>query len=499
MNLRLCFFGLLLLGCAFYPASGSGAADQPPAKDAPTYTRDIASILFKNCAACHRPGEVAPFSLMTYADAKKRARLIQTVTGSRYMPPWKPVEGHGDFAGERRLSAEQVALIQRWAEAGAPEGEARDLPAPPKFIAGWQLGKPDLIVQMPKPFQLQAEGRDIYRNFVLSVKVPAGKYVKAVEYRPGNPRVVHHAAMGIDAKKEARQRDGQDGKPGFDQINLPGGLLPGALGVWVPGFEPRPLPDGFAMPWNNDADLVLQLHLHPSGKPESEQSTIGFYLTDVPPKRSLQMILLSQAKIDIPAGDKAYRSSARSTLPGDTEVFGVFAHMHLIGKETRVTARLPNGTEKSLLRIDDWDFKWQNYYEFKAPVALPKGTELVVECVHDNSADNPHNPSSPPRRVTFGEQTTNEMAAAVLHVASARGAAAVQAPAAPDDKTKEALQLIQQYDKDGDGKLSAEEIARIPAAAAQDVKQLFKRFDKDGDGKLDAKELAEALRVLRGK
>jgi hypothetical protein len=199
------------------------------------------------------------------------------------------------------------------------------------------------------------------------------------------------------------------------------------------------------------------------------------------------------------------------------EAFGIFAHMHLIGKAVRVTAHLPGGGEQSLLRIDDWDFKWQNFYEFKTPVKLPKGTRLALQCVHDNSAENPSNPSQPPRRVTFGEQTTNEMAAAVLYVAPARAGdaqALTQAPKGqglsaalpPADKPKvedrflkEAQQLIQQYDKDGDGKLSVAEIERIPAAAGKDVKELIKRFDKDGDGKLDAKELAEALRTLRGK
>jgi hypothetical protein len=381
-----------------------------------TYTKDVAPLLFKHCAACHRPGEVAPFSLLEYREVRKRAALIGKVTARRFMPPWKPVAGHGDFRDARRLSADEIGVLKQWADEGAVEGDPKQMPKAPTFSAGWQLGKPDLVVPLPKPYTVPAEGPDVYRNFVIPLQVPEGKYIRAIEFRPGNRRVVHHAVFALDPTGKLKQRDGADGAPGFTQINVPGQILPGSLALWVPGKDSRPLPDGVSLAWPKGTDLVVQLHFHPSGKPEVERSTIGFYFTTTPPRRRLDMFVLMNKKIDIPPGKKDYRVRATRTLKADVDVYGIFPHMHLIGKEVRVTAVLPGGEKKSLLWIDNWDFNWQGYYEYARPLVLPKGTEVVMECMHDNSASNPSNPNQPPKQVTYGEQTTNEMAIVLMHV-----------------------------------------------------------------------------------
>jgi hypothetical protein len=386
-----------------------------------TFNKDIAPILFRRCVECHRPGEVAPFSLLTYADAKKRATMIEAVISKGIMPPWKSVQGHGSFLGERRLAAEEIELIARWIKQGKSEGDPQDLPAPPRFTEGWKLGQPDIVVTMPSAYEIPAEGPDIYRNFVLPIEIPKGKYIKAAEYRPSNRKVVHHAVLSLDATGQVRKEDDADPAPGFaGNASPPGQLFPGSLATWTPGRDPLPLPDGMSMPWKPGADFVLQLHLHPSGKPEVEQSTIGFSLTDEPPQRSMIDVVLIDKKIDIPPGERSYRTRAQLTVPIDVETVGVFPHMHLIGRQFKLTAHPPQGDPFPMLLINDWDFNWQVYYQYAAPMKLAAGTRIVMEAVHDNSAENIRNPNQPPKRVTWGEQTTDEMSLAFLQLMPVR-------------------------------------------------------------------------------
>jgi hypothetical protein len=388
----------------------------PSVEEGPTYCRDIAPLVNANCVTCHRPGEVAPFSLLTYKDARKHGKTIAAVVKSRIMPPWKPLPGYGDFVGARRLTDQQVALIHKWLEAGMPEGNQKDLPPSPTFASGWQLGTPDMVLTMPEPYELPVEGRDIHRNFVLPLELPEGKYIRAVEYRPSNRRVVHHAVLMMDVTGLARKKDEADPGPGFTQVLLPGQMLPGNMGIWTPGWQPVPFPEGFSIRWPKDADFVLQLHLHLSGKPESEQSKIGIYLTDQPPSKSTVDVLLEDRRIDIPPGEKAYRTRDFAFLPVDVDVFGLFPHMHWLGKEVKVRAKMPDGEEQTLLWINDWNFKWQMFYQYAKSFRLPAGTELIMECVHDNSIDNPNNPLPTPQRVRWGEQTLDEMSDVVVEV-----------------------------------------------------------------------------------
>ena len=411
----------VLIALAIFLGTGlsasARAAEALPAGEQPTFNKHIAPIVFEHCASCHRAGEVAPFSLLSYGDVKKRAKQIARVTSERFMPPWKSVEGHGRFIGERRLTQEQIALISRWAAGEVAEGDAADLPPAPKFSDTWVLGTPDIVVKMPEPFEVPADGPDVYRNFVLKLEVPQGKYIKALEYRPSNRRVVHHALFASDSTGKARKEDEADPLPGAaGSLNIPGRLFPGSMSAWAPGREARPLPDGISMPWKNSHDLVLQLHLHPSGKREVEQSSIGFFLTDEPPRRSMVDVMLLDRNIDIPPGEAAFRTRDELTVPVEMEVLALFPHMHMLGRDFKITAVPPQGDSFSLIWINDWDFNWQSLYQCEPPVRLPAGTKVVVEGLHDNSAANVRNPNDPPARVTFGEQTSNEMTAALVQL-----------------------------------------------------------------------------------
>ena len=257
------------LFCLALAACGASQAEEV------TFNKDVARILWNNCASCHRPGQIAPFSLLTYHDAAKRADFIKDITKDRRMPPWKAEQGFGEFRDARRLSDKDIDTLARWAAAGVPEGDPHDLPAPRHFTDGWQLGTPDLILQMNKPFAVPAGGPDIYRNFIIPIPIDQNRTIAAVEFRPGNRRVVHHALFFLDALGRARKRDGEDGKPGYASFGGIGVLPTGSLGGWAPGTMPRRLPDGTGMFLAKGSDLVLSIHYHPDGKEEVDQFIAG--------------------------------------------------------------------------------------------------------------------------------------------------------------------------------------------------------------------------------
>lgn len=373
-----------------------------------TFHRDVAPILYANCVQCHRPGEVAPFSLLTYDDASKRAEFIAEITHERRMPPWKVRPDYGHFLGDRRLSDHELGILQAWADAGAPAGDVADAPPEPKFVEGWQLGEPDLVVTMTEAYSVPASGPDVFRFFVIPIDIPEDKIVTAVEFRPGNPRIVHHAIMYVDRTGKARERDVATPEPGYEGF-LTGGFRPsGVLGFWAPGYTARTLPDGVGMGLHPKSDLAMQLHYHPSGKDEVDQSQVGIHFADKPVEHELGGIALINFDVDIPAGEKHHRMDYSFTLPIDTEILEVVPHMHIIGTEMKVTATKPDGSVVPLVWID-WDFNWQDQFRYVEPIHLPAGTRLDMEAYFDNSADNPNNPSSPPKRVGFGEMTTDEM------------------------------------------------------------------------------------------
>ncbi len=374
-----------------------------------TYSRDVAPILYRQCAACHRPGGVAPFSLLTYADAAKRAKLIASVTASRYMPPWLPAEPR--FHDERRLTAAQIATLARWAEAGAPEGNPAETPPRPQFADGWQLGKPDLELEMRAPFDVPAEGADLYQCFVVPSGSAQPHWVRALDIRPGNAKTVHHVLLFQDTTGAARRRDTGDGYPCF---GTPGFLPARGLGGWTPGAVPFRTPEGIPELLHASADLVLQVHYHPTGKAETDRTRLALYFTDRKPVRRMMDIPLGSNAIDIPAGESAYRVRDHFTIPVEVDAIAITPHAHYICKEMRAYAVLPDGSRRPLLRIPDWNFDWQQQYTYAAPLRLPAETRIEMEFTYDNSAANPRNPHHPPQRVRWGPGSADEMAG--LHI-----------------------------------------------------------------------------------
>jgi Flp pilus assembly protein TadD len=402
--------GVVVAAIAERPAPSAQGAS-------PTFSKDVAPIVFKNCAMCHRPGELAPFNLLTYDDVKQHARRIATVTKSRFMPPWKPEppEPGMAFQGERRLTDAEIQTLQRWVDAGSPEGDRRDMPPAPVFASTWHLGEPDLVVTMPEPFDVPADGKDVFRNIVLKVPTTTLRYVQAIEFRPGNPRVLHHARVLVDETDASRWRDAQDPGPGFGGMEAPEAHFPdGHFLGWAPGK----LAAKEALPWPlaPGTDLVIQMHLRPTGKPERLQASVGLYFSDKPPAASPVMLRLGSRTIDIPAGESAYAINDSYTLPVDATALRIYPHAHYLGHDMTVTAALPGGATKTLLHIAAWDFNWQDEYEYAQPVALPRGTVVSMKYTYDNSAANIHNPRKPPVRVRFGPDATDEMGELLLQL-----------------------------------------------------------------------------------
>ena len=378
-----------------------------------TFTRDVAPIIFEHCARCHRPGDAAPFNLLTYEDVRQRGEQIARVTTARQMPPWKPEPGHGEFADARRLTNQQIALIQRWVVQGAAEGDRLDLPPAPQWPSDWQLGKPDLVVTMPEPYLLTGGGLDVFRTFVLPIPTSLRRYVRGFEFRAGGSKAVHHANIKIDRTRASRRQDEEEPGPGFDggagrTAQFPDGHFLG----WTPGQVPHMLRDDMAWQLEPNSDLIVQVHLMPTDAPELVRISVALYFADKAPTSVPYMLRLGRHDIDIPPGDKEYSLLDTYVLPVDVELLGVQPHAHLLAREVSGLARFPDGTTKSLIYIKDWDFRWQEVYRYLEPMPLPRGTTLLVRFTYDNSADNVrnhHQPHQPPQRVTYGQTTHAEM------------------------------------------------------------------------------------------
>jgi tetratricopeptide (TPR) repeat protein len=389
----------------------------PFARASPTFV-DIAPIVYEKCAPCHHPGEAAPFSLLTYQDVKKRAAQIAAVTRSGYMPPWLPEKGYGDFAGERRLTAAEIATIAAWVRDGAPEGPVAEIPPSPAFTRsdsndGWQLGKPDLVLEAGGSFDLPASGRDIYWNFIFTPGLTARRWVRAIEIRPGQPRVVHHANLLVDRTGSAHLQEAAPGKgfPGMDLVITRSPFDPdGNFLFWKPGNTPHVESDGFSWRLDPGNELVLNMHLQPSGKPEEVRPSIGLYFTDKPQTKFPLLVQLEDDEaLDIPAGARDFPISDDFKLPLDADILAVYPHAHYLGKLLEAWATLPDGSKKWLVRIPNWDQNWQAVYYYREPLFLPKDSVIHMRYHYDNSADNPRNPNHPPKRVRAGNQATDEM------------------------------------------------------------------------------------------
>jgi tetratricopeptide (TPR) repeat protein len=393
---------------------------------------DIAPILFDNCASCHRPiddgpqpvpaslnlsakaGSAddpicvagAPFSVLDSESVRRNARAIASAVQRRAMPPWLPEPGHGEFVGERRLSDDQIALIVKWVESGAPAGNSADVPEPPTFSGGWQLGTPDHVLTLPDPYTLQPGSRDVFRNFVVPVPITGTRYVRAVEFRADRPQVLHHADLAVDLGRVSRVLDRADPGPGFSTMDE--GRVYNVYG-WSPGKVPVMEAADNAWTLHPGTDFVLLLHMIAGTQSETVQPMIGLFFSDTPPTRTPISVKLEAQGIAVPAGDSDYVVEDSYVLPVDVDAVSIYPHAHYLGKEMRGTATLPDGSQKDLLWIRRWDFRWQDRYRYQEPVFLPQGTRLSMHFTYDNSAANPNNRNNPPQLVRSGPRSTDEM------------------------------------------------------------------------------------------
>ncbi len=378
-----------------------------------TFARDIAPIIYKNCSPCHRPGESGPFSLLSYEDAKRHASQIANVTKRHFMPPWLPQAGYDDFEEERRLTNKEIALIGDWVQQGAQPGSAAHSPAPPKFTSEWQLGPPDMILHVAHPYDLPPGGGEVFWNFIMPVPVKTERWVRAIEVRPGNARVFHHANVIIDRSGSAQRQEkvAGIGFPGMDLTVEETTFDPdGHFLSWKPGSRPVVEPDGMAWRATPGMDLVLNVHLRPTGKQEVINPEIGLYFTDKPQTKYPMLVQLEHdGAIDIKPGERDFLVADDFRVPEDLNVLAIYPHAHYLAKLMEGYATLPDGSRKWLIRIPDWDLSWQGVFVLKDPMFLPKGTVVSMRYHYDNSTANLRNPNNPPKEVRTGLTSTDEM------------------------------------------------------------------------------------------
>lgn len=465
--------------------------------DAPTFARDVAPIVYARCAPCHHAGAAAPFALTSFRDVQKRGKTIREVVLDRTMPPWPPsppVAPDLAFADARALSDAERDAIVRWVETGMHEGEGA--PPAPAFDGDAGLGAPELVVEMDGTFDVPAAGPDVLRNFVVPIAAAEDRYVSAVELRSTAQSTLHHAVLVVDSLRHARALDAKDATPGFEDMSYPHS---GPLGTWTLGATPRRLPPDFAYALPRGSDVVIEAHFHPSGSAEREHIALALHFAPGKPRRTLLSTLVpaaygAYAGIDLAPGDAHARIRDSFALPVDVDLLHIGAHAHSLGKTVEATLVGPDGSARTLLSIRDWDFRWQGLYEFARPVRAVAGSRIDAEIGYDNSADNPRNPFSPPRRVRFGNSATDEMGSVIVLLAPrdeadlprlARALAAQASPKPRSDDREARRARVMKLDRDGDGVL---EIDELPQATKL---QLF-NFDLDHDGKIAGAEL-EAL------
>jgi len=402
--------------------TGQSACAREQPSEPVTFNKDIAPIVFKECVSCHRPGGVAPFSLLTYAEVAEQAEAVVEHTEDGHMPPWLPAPAPIPFVGERRLDPAEIALLATWVTTGTPEGESSDLPPAPVFTEGWELGRPDVILSVPKPYRHESGRQDVYRQLVIRAAsdpaLAAGGYVRALEFRT-NGAPVHHAVIRLDRTSASRRRDGEDGSAGFDgmgwNVHDPDGQFIG----WAPGRGPVVSAPGMQWRIEPGTDLVIEVHLTPTDTLVEVQPTIGIFLTETPPTHRPVTIKLESRLIDIPAGERHYVVTDSYVLPVPVEVHSVYPHAHYLAEEMRLTATRPDGVRLELIHIPTWNFHWQQDYRYVSPITLPAGTRLSMRYTYNNTSENSHNPSRPPVRVRTGPKSTDEMAEMTLQVLTA--------------------------------------------------------------------------------
>lgn len=343
--------------------------------------------------------------------------MITTVTESRYMPPWKAEKGYGEFLDENHLADQDVTIIAKWNDQGSPLGDSALLPPIPSFSTEWPLRRPDLIVGLDKPFKVGGDKGDVYRSFLLKKSFDKPTWVKAVAIRPGNPKVVHHVIVFMDATGVAQDMENAktDGLEGFpDSGGAPGFIPSGVLATWAPGSTTHEAPAGAATLIGPKDRIVIQIHYHGTGKDEDDQTQLGLYFAKEPIQREMYMDWMMDVDLRIPAGDNKYIETYEQRIDEDMTVHTAFPHMHNLGQTLRAEARMPDGSVKPLIWVQKWDFRWQLTYALKQPMKVPKGATIHVEATYDNSLENPLNPFNPPKKIKFGKGTKSEMLLLIL-------------------------------------------------------------------------------------
>lgn len=515
---RKCPWGTLLLpllvGCARSVAEAEargGPLPAPLASEPPTFARDVAPLVHRACTPCHREGGSAPFPLAGLEELRRRGEQLLAVVESGYMPPWKPVAGYGTFLGSRALSDEERLVLRRWVEAGMPSGDMLRAPAPPRFPDGWLLGAPDVVLEMEEPFAVDPERFDQWRCFALPTDFGQQRFVRSIEIRPSNPRVVHHLIAYVEASGEARELREGDGRAGLEGMCATRFAIDELLGGWVPGLLPLALPEGLGLRLPAGADVLVDAHFQATGRPEQERTRVGLTFAEAPSASPVLLVWLGAKGMMIPPGATGHRVEDSLELPVDLDVIAILPHAHYVCSDVRVWAELPDGREEPLVWIDDWDFNWQDYYQYAAPVHLPRGSRIRCVFGYDNSAANARNPWNPPRRVVGGSRSVDEMASLFLQVAlrdeqdQQLFQQAVQDHVRELDARDGVLEawwsyLVQAHDRDGDLSLDAEE----DAAATAFVDRLWEdrlvyltALDTDQDGRLGPAEEQRIRRAIR--
>lgn len=363
--------------------------------EAVTYSRHVAPIFQRHCQECHRPGEAAPMPLFTYADARPWARSIRKHVESREMPPWHADPAHGSWQNARRMTEEEIQTVLSWVDAGSPEGDPKDLPAPRDFVEGWNIGKPDVVFKIPKEFRIKAKGEVPYQYYVVPTGFTEDRWVQAAEARPGNRAVVHHIIVFIQ-------------EPDQTGLGQGGNIWKSHLCGTAPGEGPDIFPPGTAKRIKAGSRLVFQMHYTPTGKEEVDQSLCGLVFAREPVRHEFRVQGIANERFVIPAGASAHEVKASYTLKDDSTLWAFMPHMHLRGKSFRYDLVYPDGRREIALNVPRWDFNWQHNYIAKEPLKLPSGTRIECTAVFDNSSENKHNPD-PTREVRWGDQTWEEM------------------------------------------------------------------------------------------
>ncbi|MBO2009558.1 T9SS type A sorting domain-containing protein [Hymenobacter negativus] len=405
------YFSTLLLAFALVGRLQPAQAQNTPY----TFSQDIAPLVYQHCTNCHRTGEVAPFPLTTYAEVASHGQTIKYATGTRYMPPWKPDPNYRHYLDENTLTNAEIAKIASWVDGGMPQGNAAQTPPVPTYPSGSQLGTPDMVIPMAQKFTHLGNGQDMYRIFVLPINMPTDRDIAAIEFRAGNKSITHHVIIGMDTTQQAQALDAA--APGYGYTQFGGfGFNPieTNFAAWVPGMQSRFYPSGMGKKLYRRSSLLLQIHYGPNYVTQSDSSVVNIFFARQPVTRYIQTlpaispVTLTNGPFVIPANQTS-TFHAQLTVPFEATILSVAPHSHLLSKSWKVWAVKPNGDTIRLVKINDWDFRWQGTYRFTGLQRIPAGSRLMADATYDNTAQNPRNPNSPPVTTQWGESTTSEM------------------------------------------------------------------------------------------